>query len=90
MPRRYSVVPRSDPAHVARVRAMPCCVPGCLGEPVGAHAVLGTGLSHDRSVVPLCAAHLRLLLRSRLDFELRSGLDLLALAAQINSASVQK
>lgn len=29
-----------DPAHLARLRTLPCCVPGCRGRPTDAH--------HDR------------------------------------------
>lgn len=49
-----------DPAWLAHVRRLPCCVPGCR-SPSEAHHVrrhAGTGMRpHDRDAIPMCHRH---------------------------------
>lgn len=53
------------PWHLARVRALPCCIPGCRGNRVEPHHLTyvqpkARGLkAGDQWTVPLCRAHHR-------------------------------
>lgn len=54
-----------DPAHLARVRELPCCVCEAYGEiqqsPTAAHHVFhgrnGSAKTPDREAIPLCEGH---------------------------------
>lgn len=58
--------PGMDPDHLANIRRLPCCIPGCKKDPGGeAHHLKDTGAkergmglrSTDRWAVPLCNDH---------------------------------
>lgn len=77
-----------SPRHLAWVRSLPCSVPGCRGELIEAHHVrkgAGVGLKpSDRYCVGVCVEHHAeghsLGWRT---FEIRYGVDLSAIAAQL-------
>lgn len=57
---RFKVERIRSKAHLARIRTLPCCIPGCHGQPVDAHHLThaepkARGLkSGDNWTVPLC------------------------------------
>jgi hypothetical protein len=57
---RFKVARVRSPAHLERLRLLPCCVPGCNRRPVDAHHITFAQLSarglkvSDEFVVPLC------------------------------------
>lgn len=60
--KRKPAPPKAEAAHLERIVAMPCCVPGCGAPPPSTkHHVTSDGYKRitrtDRRVVPLCNRH---------------------------------
>lgn len=89
--RKAKMFERNFGARAALVRAMGCAVEGCREQPQAAHAIArgkGGAKGSKLDLVPLCARHHaeagEARTSARADFEARHGLDLLALAADID------
>lgn len=94
------LIPKPDrirsPAHLKRLRTLPCCIPGCTVRPVVAHHLTcsphpkARGLkAGDQWTVPLCFLHHRPTSRASVHHQgderawwASHGLDPLTIAAQ--------
>lgn len=85
--------PRLCPAHLAWVRTLPCCVPGCTGRSQAAHyrgsGDGGVGLKpSDRYAFPCCAQHHREQHTvGERAFQVKYGIDLHNLVRQLAGRS---
>jgi hypothetical protein len=89
---RFKVSRERSAPHLAWLRKLPCCVPGCRQAPVEAHHVrkgAGVGLKPDDSAcVPLCGGHHHQgHWGGWRTWEAKHGLDLGALAGRYAEAS---
>lgn len=90
---RFKVPRERSAPHLAWLRKLPCCVPGCRWSPVEAHHVREGGGAMglkppDTACVPVCHYHhAEVHWRGALSWEATHGLDLGALAGRYAEAS---